>query len=116
MKDTDDAVRAVVDSIAGRSADHLDRAVVARRIVEIATRLERIEVMAAREQGATWATVADAFGITTQTAHERFRSGPDGLHSRFDARRQSKSDSGGSGRSVSTAESSATRNRRSTRS
>lgn len=116
MKDAEDALRAVIDTIAGRGADHLDRAVVARRVVELATRLERIEVMAAREQGATWATVADAFGITTQTAHERFRSGPDGLHSRFDARRQSKSDSGGSGRSASTEDSSAGRRRRSTRS
>lgn len=34
--------------------------------------------------GVTCAAVAEAFGITTQTAQERFRSGPDGLLSRFD--------------------------------
>lgn len=116
MKDTEASVRVLVEALTRRSSDHLDRAVAARAIAEVATRLERVEVMAAREDGATWATIADVFGITTQTAHERFRSGPDGLHSRFDQRRQSNSDSGGSGRSASTAESSAARKRRSTRS
>jgi hypothetical protein len=40
--------------------------------------------MAARDQDdATWDDVADAFGVTRQAAHERFRTGPDGLHSRY---------------------------------
>ena len=46
-------------------------------------RISRTEVMAAREDGATWAEVGDAFGVTRQGAHERFRTGPDGLHSRL---------------------------------
>lgn len=63
---------------------HLTRAVLADRIAAAATRLSRAEVMAARDRdGATWDDVADAFGITRQGAHERFRTGPDGLHSRY---------------------------------
>ena len=71
----------LVRSIA-TSGSPLDRAVAARLLAKAADRLSRAEVMAAREDGATWAEVGEAFGISTQTAHERFRSGPDGLHSR----------------------------------
>ena len=54
----------------------------------------RREVMAARDMDdSTWADVGRAFGVSTQTAHERFRTGPDGLHSRY-FKRQSKSDGG----------------------
>lgn len=109
------ALRALVDAVATGSG-HLDRAVAASAIADLATRIAREEVMAARDDGATWAAVGDAFGVTVQTAHERFRSGPDGLHSRYDQRRQSKSDGAGSGRSTSTVEPSAARRRRSTRS
>lgn len=109
------ALRALVDMVA-TGPGHLDRAVAASAIADLATRLAREEVMAARDDGATWAAVGDAFGVTVQTAHERFRSGPDGLHSRYDKRRQSKSDGAGSGRSTSTVETSAARRRRSTRS
>ena len=35
------------------------------------------------KDGATWDDVADAFEVTRQAAHERFRTGPDGLHSRY---------------------------------
>jgi len=63
---------------------HLTRAVLADQIAAAATRLSRAEVMAAREHdGATWDDVADAFEVTRQSAHERFRTGPDGLHSRY---------------------------------
>ena len=63
---------------------HLARAVLADRIAVAATRLSRAEVMAARElDDATWDDVANAFGVSRQGAHERFRTGPDGLHSRY---------------------------------
>ena len=84
MSATERTLCELVDAVAGRSAGHLERAVVADAIAELATRISRTEVMAARDEGATWAAVAEVFGIATQTAHERFRSGPDGLHSRFD--------------------------------
>lgn len=63
---------------------HLIRAVLADRIAAAATRMSRAEVMAARElDDAIWDDVADAFGVSRQAAHERFRTGPDGLHSRY---------------------------------
>ena len=63
---------------------HMTRAVLADRLASAATRLSRTEVMAAREfDDATWDDVADAFGVSRQAAHERFRTGPDGLHSRY---------------------------------
>jgi len=62
----------------------LARAVLAQRLAAAATRISRAEVMAARDHdGATWEEVAQAFGISRQAAHERFRTGPDGLHSRY---------------------------------
>lgn len=63
---------------------HLVRAVIAEQIAGAASRLSRAEVMAARDQDdARWDDVADAFGVSRQAAHERFRTGPDGLHSRY---------------------------------
>ena len=72
---------------------HLEVAVAALEIAQVADRIARGEIIAAREfDGATWATVAKALGVSTQTAHERFRTGPDGLHSRlFKLANQSKS-------------------------
>jgi hypothetical protein len=82
--------RAVLDALAGLlptqlgEQPHLTRAVLADRIAAAATRLSRVEVMAARDRDdATWDDVAAAFAITRQAAHERFRTGPDGLHSRY---------------------------------
>src|SRR5947207_1250430 len=82
--------RAVHDALAAVLPPHLGeqprltRAVLADRLAAAATRLSRAEVMAARERDdATWDDVAAAFGITRQAAHERFRTGPDGLHSRY---------------------------------
>src|SRR5438552_16299201 len=78
-----DALAAVLPSSFG-AQPHLTRAVLADRLAAAATRLSRSEVMAARERdGATWDDVADAFGVSRQAAHERFRTGPDGLHSRY---------------------------------
>ncbi|GEM_PF-4706603 len=78
-----DALAALLPSNLGEQP-HLTRAVLADRLAAAATRLSRAEVMAARDRdGATWDDVADAFGVTRQAAHERFRTGPDGLHSRY---------------------------------
>jgi hypothetical protein len=87
VNQTERSLRALVDAVAGEGAGHLARALAATAMADLATRIAREEVMSARDDGATWAAVGDAFGITTQTAHERFRSGPDGLHSRFDRTR-----------------------------
>src|SRR5437879_5592732 len=77
-----DALAALLPSNLGEQP-HLTRAVLAARLATAATRLSRAEVMAARDRdGATWEDVADAFGVSRQAAHERFRTGPDGLHSR----------------------------------
>ena len=47
--------------------------------------------MAARElDGASWADVGTALGMTRQSAHERFRTGPDGFHSRWYKLRSTK--------------------------
>src|SRR5437899_10274149 len=78
-----EALSALLPS-AGGAQSHLTRAVLADRLAAAATRLSRAEVIAAREgDGATWDDVANAFGVTRQAAHERFRTGPDGLHSRY---------------------------------
>ena len=66
----------------GRS--HLERAAAALEVSEAAERLARVEVMAARSgDGVSWQDVGDALGVSRQTAHERFRTGPDGMHSRL---------------------------------
>lgn len=78
----DDMVGDLVSTLAEPGA-HLERAVVALRLSDAADRHARAEVLAARElDGASWADVGAALGVSRQTAHERFRSGPDGLHSR----------------------------------
>lgn len=82
-RNIDQAVAEVVASLAGPGA-HLDRAVVALAVAGEAERLARAEVIAAREfDGASWADVGKALGVSRQTAHERFRTGPDGMHSRL---------------------------------
>jgi hypothetical protein len=80
------AVRELVESLAGdrQEATHLDKAVLSLRLAEAADWLARVEVMTAREEdGASWADVGQALGINRQAAHERFRTGPDGMHSRL---------------------------------
>lgn len=79
----DEAVRELVTAQAG-SGSHLDCVVVALKVAAAAERLARSEVMAAREfDRASWTDVGQALGVSRQTAHERFRTGPDGLHSRL---------------------------------
>ena len=79
----EDAVSALI-AVESTQSSHMARAVLADQLATAATRLSRAEVMAARDvDGATWDDVANAFGVTRQAAHERFRTGPDGLHSRY---------------------------------
>ena len=83
----DQVVAELVASLAGPGA-HLDRAVVALKVAAESERLARAEVVAAREiDGASWTDVGKALGVSRQTAHERFRTGPDGMHSRLFRRR-----------------------------
>lgn len=80
------AVLELAREVAGRldaSPTHLAVAVAAHRIAEIAERTARAEVRLAKEMdGVSWAGVGEAFGVNRTTAHERFRSGPDGAHTR----------------------------------
>lgn len=65
-------------------ASHLERAAAALAVSGAAERLARVEVMAARSgDQVSWQDVGDALGVSRQTAHERFRTGPDGMHSRL---------------------------------
>lgn len=78
------AAKAVDDLLSkGGDRSHLARARLADELAAAAERLSRAEVMAARDEGATWDQVGETFGVTRQGAHERFRTGPDGLHSRL---------------------------------
>ncbi len=80
------AVRDLVESLAGgrQKVTHLDKAVLSLRLAEAADWLARVEVVAAREHdGASWADVGQALGVNRQAAHERFRTGPEGMHSRL---------------------------------
>lgn len=77
-------------AVAGPTSSRLERAAVLLRIAEAADRLARAEVTTAREQdGASWAEVGAALGVSRQTAHERYRSGPEGGASRVTYRRRS---------------------------
>ena len=84
--DVDRAVARLVRDLAVAKAGHLDRAVLSMRVAEAAERLARVEVAVAREGGATWQEVGDAFGTNRQAAHERFREGPGGGRSRLSRR------------------------------
>ncbi len=80
------AVRDLVESLVGgrQKVTHLDKAVLSLRLAEAADWLARVEVVAAREHdGASWADVGQALGVNRQAAHERFRTGPEGMHSRL---------------------------------
>jgi hypothetical protein len=83
------ALSAAVEDIArGQPAEavsrHLEVAAAALALAEAADRLARAEIIAARDEDeATWEQVGEALGITRQAAHERFRTGPDGMHSRL---------------------------------
>ena len=82
---------------------HLDAAAAALMLAEAAHRLARAEVMAARDaDGATWEQVGIALDMSRQSAHERFRTGPDGMHTRlFKKRRGAQNSEGSSGPTTS---------------
>jgi hypothetical protein len=76
--------RRLIKVLAGPGADRLTRAGVALQLAEAADRAARVEIAAARQsEGASWADVGEALGVVRQSAHERFRAGPDGGHSRL---------------------------------
>ena len=78
-------VRRLLDRLVGNAASsHADRAAAALALAAAADRLAREEVIAARRiDSATWQAIGDALGVSRQTAHERFRTGPDGMHTRL---------------------------------
>ena len=88
---TDEVARALDEAVqradVGRNdvaSKHLRLAAAALAIAEAADRLARTEIILARdEDDATWEDIGQALGITRQAAHERFRTGPDGMHSRL---------------------------------
>lgn len=70
----DEAVHGLVEAEAP-AGTHLDRIVIALRVAAAADRVARAEALAARElDGASWADVGRALGVSRQTAHERFRT------------------------------------------
>ena len=76
--------------VAGPRSSRLERAAALLRIADEADRVARREVSAARElDAASWADVGEALGVSRQTAHERYRSGPDGGASRVTYRPRS---------------------------
>lgn len=83
---TEQAVARLVRDLCSGGVGPLDRAVLSMRVAEAAERLARVEVDAARRDGATWQDVGDAFGTNRQAAHERFREGADGGRSRLSRR------------------------------
>lgn len=97
------ALEAAVESlvVAGPGDDdaasrHLRVAAAALALADAADRLAREEVLVAREaDGATWEQVGEALGISKQGAFERFRTGPDGMHSRLFMKKAAQTSSAG---------------------
>src|SRR4051812_13724931 len=79
------AVEKIVRSRSSVAATHhLDVAAAALALAEAADRMARTEIITAHdEDSATWEQVGEALGMSRQAAHERFRTGPDGMHSRL---------------------------------
>ena len=74
----------LIRELSGEGSSRLERASLALRVADAADRVARTNVDAARAvDGASWTDVGAALGVTRQTAHERFRDGPDGGRSRF---------------------------------
>jgi hypothetical protein len=114
-RDVAQAVHTAVEELLAGQGDshnrptsrHLRVAVAALKVAEAADRFARTEIMAARdEDGATWEDVGQALDITRQAAHERFRTGPDGMHSRLFAKKEAQRSSSTSDSGTSTAGSS----------
>lgn len=87
----DAVVRDFAGAVTDARASHLERAAAALRLSAEADTYARAEVMAARElDGASWTDVGAELGMSRQAAHERFRTGPDGFHSRWYKLRSTK--------------------------
>ncbi|HUR77044.1 MAG TPA: hypothetical protein VMZ22_03775 [Acidimicrobiales bacterium] len=90
-RNIDAVVREFASISVDGNASHLERAAVALRLAAEADTYARSEVMAGRElDGASWADVGAELGMSRQAAHERFRMGPDGFHSRWYKQRSTK--------------------------
>jgi hypothetical protein len=78
LPDLADALVRLADSLDRRSDDdgasHLDMAVLADSIARQLHGLAALLVARARSDGATWAEVGGAFGVTRQAALRRWRS------------------------------------------
>ena len=83
----DAAISSLVSASGGEDDEvsrHLQVAAAALALAGAADRLAREEILVARDvDGATWEQVGEALGISRQGAFERFRTGPDGMHSRL---------------------------------
>jgi hypothetical protein len=81
------AVESLVLAPAGdddAASRHIRVAAAALALADAADRLAREEILVARDvDDATWEQVGEALGISKQGAFERFRTGPDGMHSRL---------------------------------
>ena len=74
----------LIRELSGEGSSRLERAALALRVADAADRVARTSIDAARAvDGASWTDVGAVLGVTRQTAHERFRDGPDGGRSRF---------------------------------
>lgn len=75
---------------------HLRVAAAALALADAADRLAREEILVARDvDNATWEQVGEALGISKQGAFERFRTGPDGMHSRLYMKKEGQTSSVG---------------------
>lgn len=101
----DEAISALLASEpaeADAASRHLRVAAAALALADAADRLARAEIMVARdEDGATWEQVGEALGISKQGAFERFRTGPDGMHSRLYMQKADQASSRTSGSATS---------------
>lgn len=73
LGDAADHINAAYDELDGNPNQALAAIAAATRHIERATDLA---VQHLRDNGASWADIADALGIARQTAHQRFRDAP----------------------------------------
>ena len=114
------AVESLVPARADRdeaASRHLRVAAAALALADAADRLAREEILVARNvDSATWEQVGEALGISKQGAFERFRTGPDGMHSRLYMKKEGQTSSVGAASDTSRGARSAKARKDSTRS
>ncbi len=82
-----DAIEAAIDEVMSRllpsgaaGGGHLACAVLGQRVAAVANHRSHTEAVAAHEEDEmSWDDIGHAFGISPETARERFRSAPTGL-------------------------------------